>query len=1021
MPRFLAAVCFFLIGVLPGPVVALGLGEIDLKSALNQPFLGEIPVSSESSSDLTDLAVELASTDTFEEFGLDRAQFLSNFKFVVLQRGQGAVIRITSTDRVVEPFVTLLLEIKWAQGRLLREYTVLLDPPAFADPVAAPTVAAPVAGPSPSQSPVVRSPAPVPEPAPISAAPSSAVAAPPVATPTFTSVEGGNYGPVQRNETLWGIAGRYTDGTIVNRNQMMLAIYRTNPEAFVGNINRLKAGMILRVPDAAEVERLGRSEANSEVQRQNSEWKSGADESPRLRLVPPPEPGEVSEAPPRVAADGAPADATGDAAEMQGRIDELEAELSDSRRLIELRDQELQALQAQLGAADAALSEPTLLDDTPLEGDPATEGVAPDEIIAEDLGDAGTEEPAEVIPDEVAEPEPQAAGPGVVVTTSEPEESSFLGQLFTSIWFYLSLAIAGLLAWLVIRQRTVAEGTADSWDRLDTGLGDIDEIAAATTSLGTPPPEDHAFVVEEELPEEDSDVSDDSPFADIPPDADDAFAAGEEEPELPFERTISAESAVNLDQADPIAEADFHMAYGLYDQAADLLTTALESDSDRKDLRLKLLEVYFIWENQGGFLNQAQILQDSIDVSTDPDWNKVLIMGKQICPAEELFAAAPTAPGESDEIDLAFGEDAEIGEEDEIDITFGAAEESVDLLFDDDDDGDEMIDFNLTGEELTGDDRDAATEETPTVEAERAGGSTMETPTIESSMVAGLSNESDGDSTMETPTMENPSVSASTMETPTVENPAVSTTMETPTIESPTVEGLSNESDGEIVEPVEQTAEIDLDDLGLDLAGIDDGKIDGLAAESSADLEAPEFGTDFSPLDETGLKPQISGEEASVDPDSDDARDVEDDAVKDLLDAEPTAQMPDIDLASFAGDTVEQPTVGDTAEQPSIARDAERIDDGNFADGRSAGTSVDMDIDEDIALEDEPGGASDTATAAVVEGQTMTEVGTKLDLARAYIDMGDPDGARSILNEVLEEAIDSQRQEAQKLLDDLGD
>jgi pilus assembly protein FimV len=999
MPRFLAALCFFLIGVLPGSVVALGLGEIDLKSALNQPFLGEIPISSESSSDLTDLDVELASAGTFEEFGLDRAQFLSNFKFVVLQQGPDAVIRITSADPVVEPFVTLLLEITWAQGRLLREYTVLLDPPAFADQVAAPTVAAPVAGPSPSQSPVARSPSPAPEPAPVSAAPSSSVAAPPVAAPAFKPVEGGNFGPVQRNDTLWAIAGRYTDGTTVNRNQMMLAIYRANPEAFVGNINRLKAGMILRVPDAAEVERLGRSEANSEVQRQNSEWRGGADESPRLRLVPPPEPGEVSETPPRIAADGASADATGEAAEMQGRIDELEAELSDSRRLIVLRDQELQALQTQLGATDPALPEPTPLDETPIEA----EGVPPDEIIAEDPADAGAgaEEPAEVIPDEIVESEPQAAGPDVVVTTSGPEESSFLGQLFTSVWFYLSLVIAGLLAWLVIRQRTAAEGPADSWDRLDTGVGDFDEIAAATTSLGTPPPEEHAFVVEEELPDEDSDVGDDSPFADIPPDADDVFAADEEEPELPFERTISAESAVNLDQADPIAEADFHMAYGLYDQAADLLTTALESDSERKDLRLKLLEVYFIWENQGGFLNQAQILQDSIDVSTDPDWNKVLIMGKQICPAEELFAAAPAAPAEPGEIDLAFGEEAEIGEGDEIDITFGAADESVDLLFDDDDDGDEMIDFNLTGEELTGDDGGGPTEETPTIEAESTAGSTMESPTIESAMVEGLSNESDSDSTMETPTMENPSVS---------------TTMETPTIESPRVEGLSNESDGEFVEPVEQTAEIDLDDLGLDLAGIDDGEIDGIEADSSADLEASDFGTDFSPLDETGIKPQISGEEASVDLDLDDESDVDDDALKDVLDVEPTAQMPNVDLESFVGDTVEQPTVGDTAEQPSIARGAERIDGGS-----AAGTRVDLDIDEDIALEDEPGGASGTATAAVVEGATMTEVGTKLDLARAYIDMGDPDGARSILNEVLEEAIDSQRQEAQKLLDDLGD
>jgi pilus assembly protein FimV len=253
MPRFLAAVCLLLSGVLPYSALALGLGEIDLKSGLNQPFLAEIPVSSESTNDLSGLAVELASTGTFGEFGLDRAAFLADFKFVVVKQGSDAVIRITSRNPVVEPFVTLLLEINWPQGRLLREYTVLLDPPLFAAQVAQPAVAAPVAGPipAPAATRAERSRAPAPAPT----ATSSADFPPPAASAPSKSVAAGNFGPVQRNDTLWRIAGEYVDGTPVNRNQMMLAIYHANPEAFVGNINRLKAGMILRVPDAAEVGR----------------------------------------------------------------------------------------------------------------------------------------------------------------------------------------------------------------------------------------------------------------------------------------------------------------------------------------------------------------------------------------------------------------------------------------------------------------------------------------------------------------------------------------------------------------------------------------------------------------------------------------------------------------------------------------------------------------------------------------------------------------------------------------------
>ena len=303
-------------------------------------------------------------------------------------------------------------------------------------------------------------------------------------------------------------------------------------------------------------------------------------------------------------------------------------------------------------------------------------------------------------------------------------------------------------------------------------------------------------------------------------------------------------------------------------------------------------------------------------------------------------------------------------------------------------------------------DGDSPTEETPTVAAESVGGSTMETPTIESPMVDELSDASGGETTMETPTVESPA----------------ETTMETPTIETVVGEWGADESNDESGEPVEQTAEIDLDDLGLDLANITDDNFEDLDASArAADLEAPDFEAEFSPIDETGLKPQISGEEAGVDLDSDDESSAEDQAVKDVLDVEPTAQMQNVDLQSLSGDTVEQPTVGDTAEQPSIRTHEGSFDDNSFADKSGYDAGVDLDIGEDVALKDEIDEALDTSTAAVVEGATMTEVGTKLDLARAYIDMGDPDGARSILNEVLEEAADSQRQEAQKLLDDLGD
>ena len=103
---------------------------------------------------------------------------------------------------------------------------------------------------------------------------------------------------------------------------------------------------------------------------------------------------------------------------------------------------------------------------------------------------------------------------------------------------------------------------------------------------------------------------------------------------------MSSESAVNLDQGDPLAEADFHMAYGLYDQAADLVRIALEREPDRRDLRLKLLEIYFVWGNKDAFLQTAKGLEETRDRAPAGEWDKIVIMGKQICPDEPLFSAS---------------------------------------------------------------------------------------------------------------------------------------------------------------------------------------------------------------------------------------------------------------------------------------------------------------------------------------------------------------------------------------------
>jgi pilus assembly protein FimV len=258
--------------------------------------------------------------------------------------------------------------------------------------------------------------------------------------------------------------------------------------------------------------------------------------------------------------------------------------------------------------------------------------------------------------------------------------------------------------------------------------------------------------------------------------------------------------------------------------------------------------------------------------------------------------------------------------------------------------------------------------------------STMETPTIESPAM-----DMDSASTMETPTIESPAMdmdSASTMETPTIESPAIdldldtdsASTMATPIIESRT--GQSAHDDPDAVS--EQTAEIDLADLDLDLSGLNE-MLDDDSAEGESD------------------------DSLSLDLSGDDDAGVSDELVDDV---ESTAEMRHLD---GSGETAEQPKIGggDTSEQPGLMEAAEEAD-------------AVFDIGDPVALDDDSTAEVEEGSGGnAIDGATMTEVGTKLDLARAYIDMGDPDGASSILKEVLEEAGEGQRQEAQQLLDDL--
>lgn len=277
---------------------ALGLGQIDVRSRLGQPLLAEIPIVTGDPSELEQLQAGLASPDTFARIGLrPPIGLVADLQFMQALDARGnPVIRVTSTQPVNEPLLTFLVEVDWGQGRLVREYSALIDTPRTVSAplqpeIAAPTVEAPalIERPAdegePGAAEVVATgarPAPDAEagvPADAEAMPREAIAPRPVAAPSRSApptprpvFAGGRY-EVRRGDTLSEIAARTRAGATLD--QTMIALLRANPDAFIdGNINRLKAGAVLRMPSRDALTELDARQARAIVRTQIQEWRA---------------------------------------------------------------------------------------------------------------------------------------------------------------------------------------------------------------------------------------------------------------------------------------------------------------------------------------------------------------------------------------------------------------------------------------------------------------------------------------------------------------------------------------------------------------------------------------------------------------------------------------------------------------------------------------------------------------------------------------------------------------------------
>ncbi|MBK0011644.1 FimV/HubP family polar landmark protein [Stenotrophomonas sp. S41] len=312
-----------LLALASSSAMALGLGDIRVLSRPGQPLLAEIPVVSADPSELQNLRVALASAVTFERVGLQRPTGLvSELQFELTTNKQGrAVVRVTSQTPVETPSLSFLIEADWGQGRLVREYSALVDAPASALAVAEPEIVAPAGMLSNT---IARdTPAPV-APSTQAASPAApAVAArapaprPRAAAPAAKAGADGNI-TVQQGQTLSQIAGELARSNQISRDRAMIALLRANPEAFIrGNVNLLKQGAVLRVPGSDALAAIDGNEAAALVREHAAQWR-------QARTVPQPAGAPAPAATPAVAA------ATAAAATAGARLEIAPALASDA-------------------------------------------------------------------------------------------------------------------------------------------------------------------------------------------------------------------------------------------------------------------------------------------------------------------------------------------------------------------------------------------------------------------------------------------------------------------------------------------------------------------------------------------------------------------------------------------------------------------------------------------------------------------------------------------------------------------
>ncbi|MBF8703452.1 FimV/HubP family polar landmark protein [Pseudomonas putida] len=884
-----------------GMANALGLGELTLKSAQNQPLDAEIELLDVRDLTAAEVAPSLAPPEEFSKAGVALPTYLEDLTFTPVINPNGkSVLRVTSSQPLPEPVVKFLVQVMWPQGRLLRDYSVLLDQAkAQGDKPAAGNVA-----------------------------------------PAVTAA--GSY-TTQRRDTLWQIAARNTQGGSIQ--QTMIAIQALNPDAFIGNnINQLKVGQVLRLPDQQQIQNIAQGEAIAEVAEQYAAWREGRRLGPRARQLDATRRGAAEAAPARIAqgdnlrlvspgnqagADQAKAlndklavaqesldTSRRDNEELKSRMADLQSQLDKLQRLIELKNNQLARLEAQGATAPA---QPVV------KPAPAAVDTAPKPVPAAEAAPAG--QPGSVVDEIMGNP-------------------LLLGLIAGSAFLVL------LLLLLLLARKRKAQQEAEKHLRMARALEE-EQVAGFDSDSAS-------F----------DGVEVSAPSVTLSP----AVVAASAAAATAAEKTsVPAVEAQPEPQADPhaalLAEVEQCVAEGRLNRAADLLEPAVAAAPQRDDLRLKLMDVYARQGDQSAFVEQERKLPAS-----EP--NSAAVAGlKERYPAMlGLAAAGLGAAALAAEMDEQYVQEL-LQDQPETPVVADVAAEEVPAF---------EPEVAAEPEAVAQSEPDAALE--PEVDLDAELDAFDEVPTLDA---PGL-DEQDLDSAFDL------SLGGDLPEQDPLATPLLDESVaQQPVVDEPVLD-----------EPVLDTAQPEDQPFAVDAE---------LQADADAEFEAMLAQAETQPaVDLSDFDLDVSEPVAPAAPAADDANPVDVAAELAAFDSEPAFDpLSEFDLPSDFDLSL---SLED--DSPAAKSFASELDDVNAELDKLSQSLESPSLEphftsEDALAQPEPEPLDDLDFDFF---SGSDEVATKLDLARAYIDMGDNQGARDILDEVVRDGDDSQRQEAEDML-----